>query len=101
MGSVSESKQPSSFTETVPDAFGGRFVPGMFTLSVGPNEQLFEVHKTVLCQSPVFAAMCSSKFKEAHDKHVKLPEDDPEDVGKLVQYLYAQDFGIKASEDEP
>lgn len=36
--------------------------------------------------------MCDGDFKEAHERHLVLPEDNPTDVGILVEYLYTRDF---------
>ncbi len=68
---------------------------------MGPDERKYNVHKAVLCQSPVFAALCDSKFKEAENNHIELPEDDPTDFGVLIHYLYVQKFDTKATQEEP
>ncbi|KAI9723040.1 MAG: hypothetical protein M1812_001489 [Candelaria pacifica] len=75
-----------------------RFEPGMFLLTVGSEKRLFEVHKAVLCQSPVLAAMCNSKFKEAQNRHIELPDDDSVAFGQVLEYLYAHDFVTAAEE---
>lgn len=36
--------------------------------------------------------MCKGDFKEAHERHIVLPDDDPVDIGIMVQYLYWGDF---------
>ncbi|KAI9723043.1 MAG: hypothetical protein M1812_001492 [Candelaria pacifica] len=84
-------------TDVEPDESGSRFQSGTFSLSVGPDARHFEIHEAVLFQSPVLALFCTAEFKEKHDRHITLPDDDPEIFGHLIHYLYAQDFNTKAS----
>ncbi|KAI9723039.1 MAG: hypothetical protein M1812_001488 [Candelaria pacifica] len=101
MDMLSEAGQARSLSESVPDMSGSRLQPGLFTLSVGPENRLFEIHKAVLCQSPVLARLCDSNFKEAHDRHIRLPEDDADAFGKVLEYLYSQTYTPATTSTSP
>ncbi|KAL8942332.1 MAG: hypothetical protein Q9216_001714 [Gyalolechia sp. 2 TL-2023] len=60
----------------------------------GPDNKQYAVHQDVLKQSTVLARMCDGGFKETQERHIVLPEDDPINIGILVQYLYTHDFWI-------
>ncbi|MCJ1360336.1 MAG: hypothetical protein MMC33_010341 [Icmadophila ericetorum] len=49
-----------------------------FSVYVGSEEKLFAIPKDFLTMhSALFKAMCDGQFKEAVDRVIKLPEDDP------------------------
>lgn len=43
--------------------------------------------------------MCDGDFKEAHERRIVLLDDDPTDVGVLVEYLYTQNFWANEDPD--
>lgn len=49
-------------------------------------------HESVLCKLPFFRAALQGPFKESTTKIVKMPEDDPEVVTSLVEFLYRDDY---------
>ena len=46
----------------------------------------------MLSQSPVLERMCRGPFQESFERHIDLPDDDPEDFGRALEYLYAKDY---------
>ncbi|KAL8646350.1 MAG: hypothetical protein Q9226_006898, partial [Calogaya cf. arnoldii] len=64
----------------------------MFTLIVGPAGNSFTAHAAYLSQSPVFEKMCNGEFKKGQTSEIELPEDDPEVISALIQYLYSGNF---------
>ncbi|KAF8472170.1 hypothetical protein BDZ91DRAFT_791186 [Kalaharituber pfeilii] len=48
----------------------------------------FSVHEHILIRVPFFAAALRGQFREAREKVIHLPEDDPEVLSKLIEYLY-------------
>jgi len=58
----------------------------------------FVVHQSVLAKSPVFAAMCKQPFREANEQHINLPDDDPETMGRVISWMYFEEF--KSGTDE-
>lgn len=63
----------------------------MVTLLVGGEETPFNIHMDLLCKaSPFFksAFMGAGTFKETSEKSMKLPEDDPAVIDRLIQWIY-------------
>ncbi|KAL9006527.1 MAG: hypothetical protein Q9188_000687 [Gyalolechia gomerana] len=75
---------------------GDRLTSPIFIVSArdGPNNKKYAVHEDILKQSKVLARMCDGDFKEAYERRIVLPEDDPIDVGILVEYLYTRKFWV-------
>lgn len=69
-----------------------RFKSKTFIISVGQANKEYVVHESVLMKSPVFAAMCEGEFKEAYERRISLPADDPKDLAAIVEYLYMDNF---------
>ncbi|KAI9707787.1 MAG: hypothetical protein M1836_000749 [Candelina mexicana] len=65
------------------------YLSEQYTLIVGANPSPHFVHKAILCQSPVFAKLCDSNFKEFKDKRIVLPDDDDQTFGRILSYLYS------------
>lgn len=61
----------------------------MVKISVGPEKQLFRVHKELLCsRSPYFKAMFTSGFAETASQSASLPEDKPDILGLFLEWVY-------------
>ena len=61
----------------------------MFVLLVGSDEPPLElaVHEKILHRSDVLAKMCSLHFAEGQAKTIRLPEDSPRLVARLIEFL--------------
>lgn len=56
---------------------------------VGKDENVFNVHEDRLFEvSPFFKAAFESKFREATNRSMSLPEDDTDVVEQFVQWVY-------------
>jgi BTB/POZ domain len=66
----------------------------MITLSIGvENPAKLCIHKDVLCASaPFFANATKGDWKEAQDRVIPLPEDDPHVVLTYIHWLYTGVF---------
>lgn len=63
----------------------------MITLNVGPDKRAFHVHQELLCKSsPVFKAAFSGAYQESSERCIALPDEDPETVERLMQWLYCE-----------
>jgi len=62
------------------------------TLVVGREQRLFAAHEDVLCHSPYFAAALKGKFLESGTKRVQLPEEEPEVLSCVLEFLYKGDY---------
>ncbi|KAJ6117891.1 BTB/POZ domain protein [Penicillium sp. IBT 18751x] len=61
------------------------------TISCGAYNH--RVHRVIIsAQSEVLAAMCNPNFLEGQTGKINLPDDDPEAINIMVQYLYGQSY---------
>jgi hypothetical protein len=59
------------------------------TLYVGKKRKKFTLHKKLLCdRRKYFSKAFRGRFQEAQSGKMHLPEDDPDTVFDLVDYLY-------------
>ncbi|KAF7918332.1 hypothetical protein BELL_0018g00090 [Botrytis elliptica] len=62
----------------------------MVDLIVGPEEALFRVHKSFLCNKiQYFDRMFNGGFKEAKENSAKFPEGLPESFDILIEWVYS------------
>ncbi|CAG8950312.1 hypothetical protein HYFRA_00006805 [Hymenoscyphus fraxineus] len=57
------------------------------TIFVGPDSEVFKVHKTLICMMDFFDRAFNGRFLESSGE-LSLPEDDPSVIHLLVDYLY-------------
>jgi BTB/POZ domain len=62
---------------------------------VGLEQRLFAAHEDVLCHSPFFQAACRGQFLESNSKRINLPEESPEILSSVLEYLYKGDYSPK------
>ncbi|KIW23362.1 uncharacterized protein PV07_11569 [Cladophialophora immunda] len=62
------------------------------TLVVGSEQRLFAAHEDVLCHSPYFAAALKGNFLEGSSKRVELPDEEPEILSCVLEFLYKGDY---------
>lgn len=58
------------------------------TLRVGEGKVQFHAHEDTLCKLPFFNAALQGMFKEATEKTISMPVDDPTHVSALLEFLY-------------
>lgn len=58
------------------------------TLRVGPEGTEFRTYEDTLCQLPFFRAALQGQFREASEKTISMPEDEPEVISALVEFMY-------------
>ena len=67
----------------------------MVTLNVGPDRHTFHVHPELLFKvSPVFKAAFSGAYQESSERCMALPDEEPETVERLTQWLYSRSFSL-------
>ncbi|KAL1988020.1 hypothetical protein VTN96DRAFT_1544 [Rasamsonia emersonii] len=71
---------------------GSTLTSAIVTICVGPEQRLFAAHEDVLCVSPFFAACCRGQFLESHSKRINLPDEQPEILSCVLEYLYKGDY---------
>jgi hypothetical protein len=62
------------------------------TLVVGTEQRLFAAHEDILCHSSYFAAALKGKFLDDSSKKVELPDEEPEVLSCVLEYLYKGDY---------
>jgi hypothetical protein len=62
------------------------------TLVVGTEQRLFAAHEDILCHSPYFAAALKGKFLDGSAKRVELPDEEPEILSCVLEFLYKGDY---------
>ncbi|KAK5220522.1 hypothetical protein LTR72_007144 [Exophiala xenobiotica] len=63
------------------------FASTIITLEVGPEATIMTAHRAILTRSDYFAK-CLQNFKEGVQNKVKLPEDSPADILRILCFLY-------------
>jgi hypothetical protein len=68
-------------------------------VGTAPKLQIFDVHIAVVtARSDFFKNALSREWKEAAEKVVKLPDDDPEVFAIYVHHLYTGELAVKPEE---
>src|ERR1700712_2937492 len=68
---------------------------------VGSNEQLFLVHKDVLCaRSKFFRAACSERWMRGRGKKVTLPDVDPSVLQSYPGWVYSGHLDVSSTSSE-
>lgn len=59
---------------------------------VGPDQRLFAAHEDILCRSHFFQAACRGQFLESNAKRINMPEESPEILSSVLEFLYKSDY---------
>jgi len=72
----------------------------IITLVVGPDQRLFAAHEDVLSHSPFFAAALKEQFFESTAKRIDLPDEEPQVLSCVLEYLYKGDYSPRLLHDK-
>ncbi|KAL6717962.1 hypothetical protein ACLMJK_004047 [Lecanora helva] len=62
-------------------------------LTIRCGSEDFKVHRAVVCVScPFFAKACAGQWQEAQTGVIDLEEDDCPTVGRMLKYMYIEDY---------
>lgn len=64
----------------------------IITLRVGPDQITLRAYEAILCRLPFFQAALQGEFKEASEKAITMPDDDPATIGALIEFLYTGSY---------
>ena len=67
----------------------------IITICVGPEQRLFAGHEDVLSRSTFFEAACRGQFYDGQARRINLPDESPEVLSAVLEYLYKQDYTPK------
>lgn len=76
----------------IADPLDSTLTSPIVTMMVGKEQRLFAAHEDVLCHSPYFAAALKGKFLDGGSKKVDLPEEEPEILSCVLEFLYKGDY---------
>lgn len=72
-------------------------------LRIGPDNVEFRTYEDILCRLAFFRAALQGGFKEASEKAITMPEDEPETIAALIEFLstgtYTYTFKPQESSD--
>lgn len=71
---------------------GSSLTSPIITIVVGHAQRLFAAHEDVLCLSPYFAAALKGKFLDGGAKKLDLPDEEPEILSCVLEFLYKGDY---------
>jgi hypothetical protein len=71
---------------------GSSLTSPIITIVVGHDQRLFAAHEDVLCHSPYFAAALRGKFLQDSTKKLELPDEEPEILSCVLEFLYKGDY---------
>ncbi|KAL8855319.1 MAG: hypothetical protein Q9178_008033 [Gyalolechia marmorata] len=91
----------SELDETTLVSDGVGFQSQIFTILVGLQEQKYTAHASFLSRSPVLDRMCHGEFEESRTFTLRLPDDKPNLIKAMIQYLYSGDFQDSGSVETP
>ncbi|TGO60643.1 hypothetical protein BOTNAR_0142g00140 [Botryotinia narcissicola] len=85
-GNTNEAERPVKINNVTAITFLNK--TELVDLIVGPEEALFRVHKSFLCNKiPYFNKMFNGGFIEAKENSAKFPEDGPQSFDILIEWL--------------
>ncbi|RMZ87081.1 hypothetical protein DV736_g5691, partial [Chaetothyriales sp. CBS 134916] len=64
----------------------------IITICVGPDQRLFAGHEDILSRSPYFEAACKNQFYDSSSRRINLPDEQPEVLSAILEYLYKGDY---------
>lgn len=68
------------------------FVRPFFEILAGPNHTSFLVHASILEKSEKLRAIVKGEWKDSLERQIVLEDWDPETVGRLLEWLYTDDY---------
>lgn len=71
---------------------GSSLTSPIITLVVGREQRLFAAHEDVLSHSTYFATALRGQFLEAGAKKLELPDEEPEILSCVLEFLYKGDY---------
>ncbi|KAG8160952.1 hypothetical protein KVR01_009216 [Diaporthe batatas] len=83
-------RRPSCSAQNLVDPSGNN--SPIITLVVGREARIFAAHEEVLTKSPVLAAALRSQYMESTGKRLTLPDEEPEVLSPILEYLYKGDY---------
>lgn len=68
-------------------------------LHVGPDPIVFHAFEATLCRVPFFRAALQGQFREATEKKITIPEEKPEIISALIEYICTGNYTYTYADD--
>lgn len=85
-------KMQESMDKGETSSSGSALTSPIITMVVGQDQRLFAAHEDVLSISPYFRTALKEKFLEGGAKQLALPDEEPEIISCVLEYLYKGDY---------
>lgn len=82
---------PCGSTRTRLTAYRSLLSP-VILLNVGPTPVTFHASQDIICRLPFFRAALQGGFREATDGIINMPDDEPDTVASLLEFLYVGSY---------
>lgn len=92
---IRDKLQQQTITPDTSPSIGGspKLNSAIVTISVGKDQRLFAAHEDVLAKSPWFAEACRQQFfNSPGSRRINLPDEEPEILSAVLEYLYKGDY---------
>ncbi|KAL0632101.1 hypothetical protein Q9L58_009033 [Maublancomyces gigas] len=87
-----EAQAAASPSGVIHSTFAKQIMSPIIILRVGPDQTEFRAYEEILCSLPFFRAALQGSFREASEKAITMPEDDPEIIAALIEFLYTGSY---------
>jgi hypothetical protein len=67
----------------------------IITICVGPDQRLFAGHEEILSRSTYFQTALKAAFFDSGARRIDLPDESPEVLSAVLEYLYKGDYTPK------
>jgi len=85
-------KMQDSLSSPNSPPIGAELNSPIITLVVGHDQRLFAAHEDVLCRSSFFSSCLKGQFFDSNSKKVELPDEEPEILSCVLEFLYKGDY---------
>lgn len=71
----------------------------LVALHVGPDAIVFHAYEAALCRVPFFRAALQGQFREADEKKINMPEEEPQIISALIEFVSNGNYTYTYSDD--
>lgn len=71
----------------------------VIALHVGPDPIVLHASEATLCRVPFFRAALQGQFREATEKKITIPEEKPEIISALIEYICTGKYTYTYTDD--
>lgn len=72
--------------------FVSTLTSAIITICVGTEQRIFAGHEDILRRSPFFETLVKSQFFDNKERRINLPDEHPEILSAVLEFLYKGDY---------